>query len=222
MYNEGVSRAPLALLALLLAGSVSASWQDTPSTDFTMAPPPVPGTPESDRDYAELLKLQASRTPDECTAAAAQAIPDFQSLFSGSGILTKAELAAVGPFIDSASKIASRISGYFKQKFTRPRPYDADPRVAPCIPKPGGATSYPSTHATLGVFDACVLGRLFPLRENVLASHGRRVGELRTLAGVHHPSDVAAGQVLGGQICARFLKEPDFLAELARVKNTLP
>lgn len=187
-----------------------------------MAAPPAAGSPASERDYAQLLKLQAERTPEQCAAADAQAIPDFQSLFGASGILSKAEASAVAPFVDSASKLLSKISGYYKKKFARPRPYSVDPRVQPCIEKPTGATSYPSTHAASGVFDACVLGRLFPDRAGILASHGRDAGELRVVAGVHHPSDVAAGQDLGARLCARLLKEDDFLAELALVKASLP
>ncbi len=220
--NRACFPARLALSALLLAGPAAASWQDIPSTDFPMATPPAAGTPESDRDYEQLLKLQAERKPEQCALAAGQAIPDFQSLFGASGILSKAEADAVAPFVNAASKFLSKVSGYYKKKFARPRPYSADARVQPCIEKPGGATSYPSTHAAAGVFDACVLGRLFPDRAGILASHGRDAGDLRVIAGVHHPSDVAAGQDLGARICARVLKEGDFLAELARVKATLP
>lgn len=212
----------LSLLALLLAGPAAAAWQDIPSTDFTMPAPPAPGSRESDLDYERLLKLQAERTPEQCAVAAAQAIPDFQSLFAASGALSKAEADAVAPFVNSASKLLSKISGYYKKKFSRPRPFSADARVQPCIEKPSGATSYPSTHAAAGVFDACLLGRLFPARAAALASHGRIVGELRVVAGVHHPSDVAAGQELGARLCARLLQEGDFLAELAAVKASLP
>lgn len=220
--NRASSAIRLSLLALFLAGPAAASWQDIPSTDFTMAAPPVPGSPDSDRDYEQLLKLQAERRPEQCAIAAAQAIPDFQSLFGASGILSKTEAEAVAPFVNTASKFLSKVSGYYKKLFARPRPYNVDARVLPCIEKPGGATSYPSTHAAAGVFDACILGRLFPDRVNILASHGRDAGDLRVITGVHHPSDVAAGQELGARICARLLKEGDFLAELARVKASLP
>jgi membrane-associated phospholipid phosphatase len=216
-----------ALLAALvavaaLAAPALAGWQDIPSTDFAMAPPPAAGSPEAARDYEELLKLQAGRTPEQCAAAAAEAVPDFRSLFGASGILSKAEADAAGPFVDAASKFLSKVSGYYKKKFARPRPYSVDPRVQPCIEKPGGATSYPSTHAAAGVLDACLLARLFPDRAGILASHGRDAGELRLVSGVHHPSDVAAGQDLGAKVCARLLKEDDFLAELARVKIPPP
>lgn len=212
----------LTVLACLLAGPCPAEWRDIPSTEFAMKAPPAPGTPESEQDYAQLLKLQAERKPEQCTVAAAQAIPDFQSLFAASGILSKAEADAVAAFVNSASKLLSKVSGYHKKKFARPRPYSADARIQPCIDKPSGATSYPSTHAGAGVFDACVLGRLFPERANILASHGRGAGDLRVVAGVHHPSDVRAGQELGARVCARLLKEDDFLAELARVQASLP
>jgi len=210
------------LLALLLAAPAAASWKDIPSTDFALAAPPAPGSPEYDLDFAELLKLQAGRKPEQCEAAAAQSIPDFQSLFGASGILSKAEAEAAGPFVNGASKFLSKVSGYYKKKFSRPRPFNADPRVKPCIEKPSGSTSYPSTHAAAGVLDACVLGRLFPDRAGILASHGRGAGELRLVAGVHHPSDVAAGRDLGARVCARLLKEEDFLAELASVRSSLP
>jgi hypothetical protein len=187
-----------------------------------MAPPPAAGSPEADADYAELLKLQNSRTASECSIAQAELIPDFNSLFASSGLFSKTELSAVAPFIDSASKLLSKISGVFKKQYARPRPYDVDARIKPCIDKPGGATSYPSTHAAAGAFDACILGQLFPKRANALASHGKLVGDLRAIAGVHHPSDVVAGQTLGAQVCARLLKEPDFAAELDAVKKTLP
>ena len=220
--NRASASARLALFALLLAGPAAASWQDIPSTDFPIATPPAPGSRESAQDYEQLLKLQAERKPEQCSTAAAQAEHDFQSLFGASSILSKAEADAVAPFVNAASKFLSKVSRYHKKKFGRPRPYNVDARVQPCIEKPSGATAYPSTHAAAGVFDACILGRLFPDRVNILASHGRGAGDLRVIAGVHHPSDVVAGQELGARICARLLKEGDFLAELALVKASLP
>lgn len=210
------------LLALLLAVPAAAGWRDIPASDFTMAPPPAAGSPEAAADYAKLLELQASRTKAQCDAAQAQKIPDFRSLFAGSGILSGAELKAVEPLVDEASKLLSKITGVFKKQFARPRPYDVDARVQPCIDKPGGATSYPSTHAASGVLDGCLLGSLFPKRANALTARGLLVGDLRAIAGVHHPSDLEAGRETGAALCKRLLAEPDFRAELDAVKQSLP
>ncbi|MBI5247450.1 MAG: phosphatase PAP2 family protein [Elusimicrobia bacterium] len=217
-----MTKTVLPLLALFLSVGATASWQDVPAKDFTMAPPPAAGTPEAAADYDSLLKLQAARKPDQCAIAGGQLAPDFSTLFGASGLLSKDETAAVKPFLDSALKLLNKISTVFKKSYGRPRPYDVDARVKPCIDKPGGATSYPSTHAAAGVFDACVLGRLFPARADKLAAQGQLVGDLRAIAGVHHPSDVAAGQLLGKQLCARLLTETDFAAELDQVKQSLP
>ena len=210
------------LLVLVLAVPASAGWRDIPASDFTEAPPPAAGSPEAAADYAKLLELQASRTRAQCDAAQAQKIPDFRSLFAGSGILSEAEMKAVEPLVDEASRLLSKITGVFKKKFARPRPYDADARVHPCIDKPGGATSYPSTHAASGVLDACLLGKIFPARANALTARGVLVGDLRAIAGVHHPSDLEAGRKTGSELCARLLEEPDFAAELDAVKKSLP
>lgn len=215
-------KALLPVLSLLLSVGAAASWQDVPAKDFTMAPPPAAGTPEAAADYDSLLKLQAARKPEQCALAAGELAPDFSTLFGTSGLLSDKESAAVKPFMDAAMKLLSKISTTFKKTYGRPRPYDVDARIKPCIDKPGGATSYPSTHAAAGTFDACVLARLFPTRADKLAARGQLVGDLRAIAGVHHPSDVAAGQLLGKQVCARLLTETDFAAELNKVKQSLP
>ena len=96
--------------------------------------------------------------------------------------------------------------------------FTVPPRLAP---KPGGATSYPSSHATEGAVDACVLGLIFPDRAAQLTGYGRYVGDLRVISGVHHPSDVAAGPELAAAICGRLVQESDFNAEVAKLRSAV-
>lgn len=211
-----------AALAALLAAPASAAWQDYAAADFALAPPPAPGSPADRQDMQTLLADQQTRTPEQCAMAAAESAPDFHSLWDASGLLSKAELAAVGPLADSASKLIAKVTGYYKKKYARPRPYNENPALQPCADKPGGNTSYPSTHAASGALDACVLGQLFPDRVDALTAHGTLVGDLRVISGVHHPTDVAAGRDLAAQVCSRLLGDDSFQADLSAVRTTLP
>jgi acid phosphatase (class A) len=206
-------------LTLLLSAPASAAWQSISASDFNVPPPPAPGSAGDKQDFATLLSLQNSRTPEQCSLAASMPIPDFNSLYGSSGILTPSEMTAVQPFLDQVSQKVSAVAGVFKKQYSRPRPYNENKQVQPCADKPGGATAYPSGHATEGAVDACVLGQIFPDRADKLAAWGKEVGDLRVIAGVHHPTDVAAGQSLAASICSWLLEQGDFNAETAKLRS---
>jgi membrane-associated phospholipid phosphatase len=145
-------------------------------------------------------------------------VPDFTSLYTPSGILTSAEMTEVQPFLDQVSQKVSNVATVFKKEFSRPRPYNEDSAIHPCADKPSGATAYPSAHATEGAVDACVLGQIFPDRADKLTAWGQFVGELRVIAGVHHPTDVVAGQALAASICSWLLDQGDFNAQVAKLR----
>ena len=205
-------------LSCLLAAPVRAAWRDIAASDFDVPPPPAADSADYLQDFSTLLSLQGTRTPEQCALATEMKIPDFTSLYAPSELLTPREMQAVQPFLDEVSKKASAVTGVFKKKYARPRPYNENSDVKPCADKPSGATSYPISHAAEGVVDACVLGRIFPDRAAKLADWGRYVGELRVVSGVHHPSDVAAGQALAASICSWLLEQGDFNAEVANLR----
>jgi hypothetical protein len=213
---------PSAFLAVLFAVPAAAAWQSIPSTDFTVDPPPAAGSAADRQDMATLVSDQQTRTAQQCSQAASMSSPDFHSLWDSSGLLSPAELAAVGPFVDSVSQYISKVSTFFKKKYARPRPYNENPDLQPCADKPGGNTAYPSTHAASGAVDACVLDQLFPSRKAELDAYGKLVGDLRVISGVHHPTDVAAGQALGAQVCQTLLSDDSFQAQLSSVRAALP
>ena len=62
---------------------------------------------------------------------------------------------------------------------------------------------------------------MFPKRATELKSYGEWIGELRVIAGVHHPSDVEAGRILATEACDELMKHADFRHELERAKEKL-
>ncbi|MFH2204740.1 MAG: phosphatase PAP2 family protein [Elusimicrobiota bacterium] len=198
-----------------VAPTQAANWQDIPSESFAVADYPALGSPESALDFRILHDWQEQRSEAACRQARSQKIPAFKYLFSaGSSPLTQAEVAAMAPLMDEVFKLGTRIAGYYKHKYSRPRPFTTDPTLIPCAHKPGGRTSYPSSHALLAHLGACVLAAKYEDRAGTLGDYGDRLGELRAIVGVHHPSDVAAGQDLARQLCGRLLKDDDFLSRL--------
>lgn len=73
-----------------------------------------------------------------------------------------------------------------------------------------GEGSYPSGHSTRGMADALILAELVPDARQALLDRGRRIGFDRVIAGVHFPSDVVAGRVLGQAIARALLADPRF------------
>jgi membrane-associated phospholipid phosphatase len=210
---------PLSLLAALaLAAPASAAWRDISASQFDVPPPPARGDAADRQDFVTLLDWQQKRTPQQCQQATAMTFPDFRSLFGPSGILSQGELSNAEPLLDEVSKKVSKITAVFKKRYGRERPYNEDSRVVPCADKPSGAEAYPSSHAAQGAVDACVLDLVYPERKARLDAWGKYVGDLRVISGVHHPTDVAAGQDLAASICAWLSAQPDFEAEVAALK----
>lgn len=157
-----------------------------------------------------MLDLQNRRTEADCALSERQQNPTFDAFYKNSGLLTPQEYAKIQMPLMKASSVASKISEQFKDQFQRPRPYSDYSRLRPCIPPPGGSKSYPSMHAAVSMTDACIIASIFPDRAQQILAYGDRLGTLRTIVGVHYPSDVAAGKLLGEQICNALLADPSY------------
>lgn len=204
---------------VLIHGSAQAAWKIDKS-GLSISPPPSPGSAGDQKDFQILLQYQEKRTDDECRAADLQTVPSLTSLFGPqTGALTDDEVATVEEFAGEVADTVEKAVSPFKKHWTRQRPYDENSDVQPCIHKPGGQTSYPSTHAALGVVLGDLLAQIFPAKLQVLHEAGMRVGENRVLGGVHHPSDVVAGRRLGTQIESALMQNPDFTSALSALKH---
>ncbi|HEY8280495.1 MAG TPA: phosphatase PAP2 family protein, partial [Bdellovibrionota bacterium] len=186
------------ILALLLPLSSLADWSKIPSSSFSLDGPPRKGSPAYERDFELLHRYQNSRSKEQCKLAQHQEHPTYDVMFaSQDSPLSKEEAKKAEELVSKVMKLSVRIAGYFKDQYHRPRPFNVDSTLTPCAKKPGGETSYPSSHASASWAGACVLAEIYSDKEKDIKDYGKSLGDLRAIVGVHHPSDVAAGQAIG-------------------------
>ncbi len=183
--------------------------------------PPTTNSAEQKSELQQILAIQTARTPaDEARAKAEEKFEVFQfAPIIGAGFTAEKcpMTAALFKDIETDSKYFSRTS---KEHWNRKRPPYIDPAVHPSATLEDEG-SYPSGHATRGVLFALLMSEIFPEHREALLEQGRQVGWDRVVGGVHYPSDVAAGRVLGQALAAKLLAKPEFRAEFERVKQEI-
>lgn len=168
---------------------------------YDLSPPPAKGSTADREDFRILHVYQDQRTEEQCEAADRQTIPTVDAMFGpNTGVLTASEVRKVNLEGTQLIRKVFKIVDPFKDEYRRMRPYNADPTLQPCVKLPGGNKAYPSAHATVGIVLAAFLAQKFPSKKAELIEQGKQVGINRLIGGVHHPSDVKAGQSLGKQI----------------------
>jgi undecaprenyl-diphosphatase len=136
----------------------------------------------------------------------------FVGVITGRGLLWLA-LAAVGLLFTDRKPAAWRLAltmllvylvvdVALKAIFDRPRPFEVLNGLPLLIPAPT-SSSFPSSHAALGIAGAIAGTRLFPAAAWMLWPVGVLAGLSRIYVGVHWPSDVLGGALLGAA-CAWF------------------
>jgi hypothetical protein len=180
--------------------------------------PPAAGSPENRADIQAVLARQQTRSAAEISRARSEddlTPAAFANVFGGWFNVQKLPLTFA--LLNNAADDAHSIAASAKHLWQRPRPPLQDADIHPIVPLPGTA-SYPSFHATRGVLWAVILGQLAPdLKDRILA-RGAQIGEDRIIAGVHFPTDVAAGQKLGRRLADLLLKSPSFQHDLRSAK----
>jgi undecaprenyl-diphosphatase len=111
----------------------------------------------------------------------------------------------------AAASVAWVAGQGLKRLFLRPRPYDADLQGSTLRIGPPNGTSWPSSHP------AVLLAFVTVAAKELGAGRGARtaldllagtVGLSRVYVGVHYPSDVAGGLLLGKGVAAAFAAAP--------------
>jgi acid phosphatase (class A) len=183
--------------------------------------PPTKVSAEQKAEIAEILAIQSSRTKeDDARAKMEEKFEVFQfAPIIGSDFTAEKcpKTAALFKTIESDSKFFSRSA---KDHWNRPRPPYASEAVKPSATLENEG-SYPSGHATRGILYALLLADIFPEHRDALLEQGRQVGWDRVVGGVHYPSDVAAGRVLGQALAEKLLAKPAFREQFEAVKAEL-
>ena len=95
---------------------------------------------------------------------------------------------------------------------------------SPCVispPESPYSPSYPSGHATVGAMNAILLARMVPERRTALFERGWAYGDARVVSGVHFPSDVEAGRILGTLLVGLLEEDARFRADLEAARKEL-
>ena len=106
-----------------------------------------------------------------------------------------------------------------KAHFKRPRPFADTPDTPICLPVPKEkrskvSSAYPGGHSTLGMAWGLVLAELAPDRAGAVMARVHDYSQSRLVCGIHYPSDLEAGHMLGAALVARLRAEPAFRADL--------
>lgn len=180
-----------------------------------------PPADDSDAHRAELdrlLSLQADRTPAQVARCRAEEVVDVFAFANVLGAwFSPRDLPATAALMQQTYVDGRAASDAAKVRWNRVRPFLADKRVKPCV-KLEPSTSFPSGHATRGAMWGALLSDAFPEKAEKLAARGKEIGTNRVLGGMHWPTDVEAGHVLGLEIARRLLADPAFVAEWEKAK----
>jgi acid phosphatase (class A) len=183
----------------------------------------IPVAPANDSlttlaDLATVYQVQLRRTPEQVAIAnyfAEDSVFQYDAVIGDwftAGNLPKT--AEVFLQVD-ADRFA--ISSAGKAVWNRPRPPLLDSRIKACAPLPATG-SYPSGHSTQAYLWAGLLAEVFPEKRAALRERAALVAWSRVVGGVHYPSDIEAGRLLGDRLVAEFLKAPGMREALAAVR----
>jgi len=171
-------------------------------------PPPAPDSLVQRAEIEVLLHLQAERTPAQVARAR---LVDAEDAFGfGSDVLGEwfkpANLPAATAFFAGLAADLTGFNRAGKSLFNRRRPPFLDARIKPCV-EFADTGAYPSGHAMRSALWAGLFAAVFPDQAAAFRDRASETRWCRLLAGVHSPSDVEAGRIVGEALARELLKK---------------
>jgi acid phosphatase (class A) len=217
--------------AVLLAGLAYWWSHETPnylpadSSAFVaqVPPPPAPGSPEARAEIAQLLAIQAARTPAVRDAARADRKKDIWQFYGALGVDRSADGTLV-PLRDFTERVERDVGIYVraaKRRYARQRPYVVERRIEPCIGDVADNQSYPSGHSAYGYAMALLLADMVPERRSKLVARADQFANQRMVCGVHFASDIAAGRQAAEWLLVRLAESDRYRLDKERATRAL-
>ena len=174
---------------------------------------PAPAAIDSEEARAErdlMVAIQEQRTEGQVARCRSEVKVTLAAFARVMGPWFTAEnLPRLEQLVKHAEKDTKVFSDAAKNHFLRKRPAAEDPRIQIAVENED-SPSYPSGHATRGIVFATIIAQLAPQQRAALLERGREIGWDRVIAGVHHPSDIIAGRVVGQAVARALLASPQF------------
>lgn len=213
---------PIVFLVMFSA-SCFAEFLDTKAIDVRMALTSFPAddSEQGQQDYRTLQDFQKTRTDAECKRAASEVPVNIDSFYGPAyGPLTKVEVGQLASFFTRVHAEAKKVTQPAKDFWHRDRPFVAHKDLKPCVEKEQ-TYSYPSGHATSAELFARILLDIFPDRVKAIKKREDQIVDDRAIAGVHYPTDLRAGKLLGDLIYDEMQKNSTYKAELKKLTTAL-
>jgi acid phosphatase (class A) len=195
-----------------------------PDAITLLAPPPVAGSAEDTADLETAFQAYRTATPAE----RAQGIDEIKlTIFHFAPAIgpwfTPGRFPRTEALFKEVEAEAKAVTSRGKKHWQRLRPYHTDPARFPNAIEHEERTdySYPSGHSTRATVFALLLAEFFPDKRDALLAISRDIGWRRVEGGVHYPTDIYAGRVLGQAIVRELLANPAFQNDLAEAKAEL-
>ncbi len=181
---------------------------------------PANSSLRTEAELALLHEYVALRTPERVAQILAEREAD--GIKVGPEVITKYMSdpryamtgKAISQLLDEINPVVMRV----KNKLDRVRAHKLDPTLTTAIDVPEHG-AYPSGHSTQAHAIAFLLTAMAPDRQAELESDALRVAVNREIAGVHYPSDSAAGRLLARQIVDLMLGNSEFAALVESAKR---